>query len=143
MDRVKDPGELNAEIRPCTLATAYQAAEIGIVWDAVTQAVCRGCKSDLGVAHVLARHLRAELIHDELVILDGLEAAGHGEVDLEEVVEVAKGEPLAQTLLGLGRQRHAIAPRQGEQRGGLDRAFEMDMQLHLRRRVQIGCERHV
>src|SRR5215813_1012028 len=58
------------------------------------------------------------------------------------MVEVAEGKPRAQPLDRLRRQRHAVAPRQRQQRLRQDRAFEMDVQVRLGRRTQVLHHRH-
>jgi len=53
------------------------------------------------------------------------------DVHVDEVIEVSKLVPLPQTLDCVGRQSHAVPPRQFEQRLRARRAFEMNVQLHF------------
>ena len=81
----------------------------------------------------LAGHVRAELVHDQLEILDGSEAPGDTDIDLDEMVEVPEPVPIAQSLLGVGRQVDAVTFSQHQQGGRLDGAFQVHVQLRFRR----------
>src|SRR5690606_16617968 len=64
------------------------------------------------------------------------------QVDLDEVIEVAKTEPFPQTRLVVGRQRDPPPPRQFEQGPRRHCALEVDVQLHLGQRAQERLETH-
>src|SRR5207249_2736422 len=90
-----DPAHLYAELLLGAPAATRKARKECVPWDAEFELVGAGRKGDLGIAHALVGHLGAELVDDLLVVFGGLEAAGDGDVDLDEVRAVAGGRGIA------------------------------------------------
>ena len=88
-------------------------------------------KVDFRVKHVLSFLLCEELLSNELEIFRVAEATTTDQVNLDEMLEVPKFEPLPDSCLVAGRKCDPAAGRELEQSGRLDRAFEMDMELDL------------
>jgi len=130
---VEDPGDLDPKVGPRPRPPTREAPEIGGMRDTEKEVVRRRRERHLGVADVLARHLRPELVGDQLVVVGGAQAARDGDVDLDEVRKVAEGEPAAQALHTIRGENYAIAPGQFQQRGRLDRALQVDVQLRFGR----------
>src|SRR5258708_4859928 len=99
-------------------------------------------KRHLRIADMLASHLRAELIGDELVIFRRPEAPRNGHVDLDKVVKIAEHKPVTYLVERACGKVHAIASCQREQRPWPNRAFEMYMQLNFWDSHEIAFYRH-
>src|SRR5579884_359021 len=135
---IEDPAYLHAKLGLRPLPPAREAREVGIERDAEREGVRAGGEGHLGIAHVLARHIRSELVSDQFIILRRLEAARDGEVDFDEVQEVAESEPALHLLHRAHGQCNAVALRQRQQRCRLYRPFQMYMQFRLRYRLHIA-----
>src|SRR5688572_25165108 len=75
---------------------------------------------------------RSEVAGQELEILGRAQHAGAGEVDFDEVPEVAELEPAAEPLFVVSGQVDAVPLRQLQEHVRAHRAFQVDVQLHLR-----------
>jgi hypothetical protein len=93
--------------------------------------VREGGVGDLGIADVLGCLSGQELAHDQLNIVGRAHALQNCQVDFDEVRKVGEGIPGAPAVHAVGRQRDAVAARQPQQGGGLDRTFQVDVQLQL------------
>ena len=100
---------------------------------------------DLEVADVLRRRVLAELEHDGREVLRCAQAGADGDVDLDEVREIAEAEKLAQPRLVTGRRLHAVATGELEERRRAHGAFQVDVDLRLwhaaNERLQSGIDR--
>ena len=91
-----------------------------------------------GIADVLSCHIRAKLVGDQLVILDRSQAAGDIQINLDEVVKIAKDEPFLHVFNSVYRQVNPIPLCQDEQRRRLYRPFQVNVQFGFGSRLQIG-----
>jgi hypothetical protein len=99
-------------------------------------------EAHLGIVTVLPGQFRGELVRDQLVVRGGAQAAADRAVDLDEVGEVAKSEPLVEPGKRVMGQGRAVLARQRERRRWVDGTLEMQVQLGLRGGTQVALDRH-
>src|SRR5712692_7018117 len=97
-----------------------------------------GRERDLGVAHILLRHGRTKFVGNQFIIFGRFEAARDVQVNLDEVVKVAKGEPALQIRNAVHGQVDTIPLCKDEEGSRLYGTLEVDMEFRFRHSKEVA-----
>ncbi len=100
---------------------------------------------EFAIANVLRRHVRPAGFHDEGKVLRRTQEVGNKHVNAQKMREVLEGKPPAQAFqFRRGQVRQPAVPfRQDEQGFGLDRTFQVDVNLGFGQGIDPGCKRRL